>query len=391
MNNTISQHGGSFQPDVAKEAYDLMVKESGEDQALATLRDNARRIFAAMMKVQLFEQPYSDRNVAKAVFENEKAAAFGVDASDKCVIMLKNSDGVIAKDGMADKPKVYIPQVFTPEKKGFFGPSTPASVDLCWGGGFADNYFDVVTDRVADSAEVTESDITRLTAEELADVKYAVVKVSSPTDAYQGVEGGQQFNPMGSPDDPYDPPVWKPISLQYRPFTADQDYVRKESLNPVDELGNKENRSVFGQSTYCTNEAELDFVLDIKSKLPADAKLILIVDINRPMVFSEIEPSADAILVGFNGIMNEAFAHVITGQVEPSGLLPYQMPKDMKTVFEQNEDVPRDMDCYVDADGNTYDFCYGLNWSGVIDDERTKTYKAAPLAKPETCEVKADA
>ena len=196
---------------------------------------------------------------------------------------------------------------------------------------------------------------------------------------------------MGSPDDPYDPPVWKPISLQYRPFTADQDYVRKESLNPVDELGNKENRSVFGQSTYCTNEAELDFVLDIKSKLPADAKLILIVDINRPMVFSEIEPSADAILVGFNGIMNEAFAHVITGQVEPSGLLPYQMPKDMKTVFEQNEDVPRDMDCYVDADGNTYDFCYGLNWSGVIDDERTKTYKAAPLAKPETCEVKADA
>lgn len=391
MNNTISQHGGSFQPDVAKEAYDLMVKESGEDQALATLRDNARRIFAAMMKVQLFEQPYSDRNVAKAVFENEKAAAFGVDASDKCVIMLKNSDGVIAKDGMADKPKVYIPQVFTPEKKSFFGPSTPASVDLCWGGGFADNYFDVVTDRVADSAEVTESDITRLTAEELADVKYAVVKVSSPTDAYQGVEGGQQFNPMGSPDDPYDPPVWKPISLQYRPFTADQDYVRKESLNPVDELGNKENRSVFGQSTYCTNEAELDFVLDIKSKLPAGAKLILIVDINRPMVFSEIEPSADAILVGFNGIMNEAFAHVITGQVEPSGLLPYQMPKDMKTVFEQNEDVPRDMDCYVDADGNTYDFCYGLNWSGVIDDERTKTYKAAPLAKPETCEVKADA
>ena len=334
MNNTISQHGGSFQPDVAKEAYDLMVKESGEDQALATLRDNARRIFAAMMKVQLFEQPYSDRNVAKAVFENEKAAAFGVDASDKCVIMLKNSDGVIAKDGMADKPKVYIPQVFTPEKKGFFGPSTPASVDLCWGGGFADNYFDVVTDRVADSAEVTESDITRL--------------------------------------------------------TADQDYVRKESLNPVDELGNKENRSVFGQSTYCTNESELDFVLDIKSKLPADAKLILIVDINRPMVFSEIEPSADAILVGFNGIMNEAFAHVITGQVEPSGLLPYQMPKDMKTVFEQNEDVPRDMDCYVDADGNTYDFCFGLNWSGVIDDERTKTYKAAPLTKPETEVVATD-
>ena len=47
------------------------------------------------------------------------------------------------------------------------------------------------------------------------------------------------------------------------------------------------------------------------------------------------------------------------------------------------------MDVYVDADGNAYDFCYGLNWSGVIDDDRTKTYKAGALTKPKA-EVKAD-
>ena len=82
---------------------------------------------------------------------------------------------------------------------------------------------------------------------------------------------------------------------------------------------------------------------------------------------------------------------MISGTVEPSGLLSFQMPKDMQTVFELEEDVPRDMDPYVDADGNSYDFCFGLNWSGVIDDERTKTYKAAPLTKPEKEEVKADA
>ena len=39
------------------------------------------------------------------------------------------------------------------------------------------------------------------------------------------------------------------------------------------------------------------------------------------------------------------------------------------------------MECYVDADGNTYDFAYGLNWSGKIDDERVKTYSAAPLTE----------
>ena len=393
MNNTISQHGGSFEPDVAKEAYELMKQESGEDAALKQLRENARRIFKAMMLVQLFEQPYSDRSEAKAILENETAAAFGVDTSDKCVVMLKNSGNVIAKDCMSGMPKVYIPQTYTPASENAWGGDpTPASVGLNFGADFANDYFDIVTDHVNESAtELTESDVTRLTADELKDVKYAIVKVQNPQDAYSGVEGGGQFNPMGEGDEPVPAATWKPVSLQYRPFTADQSYVPKDSLNPADEYGNHENRSVYGQSTYATNEAELDLVLDIKSKLPADAKLILVVDADKPMIFSEIEPSCDAILLGFGGLHEEAFAHIITGQVEPSGLLSFQMPKDMQTVFEQQEDVPRDMDCYTDADGNTYDFCFGLNWSGVIDDDRVKTYKATPLTKPETCEVKADA
>ena len=69
---------------------------------------------------------------------------------------------------------------------------------------------------------------------------------------------------------------------------------------------------------------------------------------------------------------------MISGTVEPSGLLSFQMPKDMQTVFEQEEDVPRDMDPYVDADGNSYDFCFGLNWSGVIDDEAHQDLQGRP-------------
>ena len=49
--------------------------------------------------------------------------------------------------------------------------------------------------------------------------------------------------------------------------------------------------------------------------------------------------------------------------------------KDMLTVEQQFEDVPRDMDPYTDTNGNSYDFSFGLNWSGVIDDERTQAYK----------------
>jgi beta-glucosidase len=51
------------------------------------------------------------------------------------------------------------------------------------------------------------------------------------------------------------------------------------------------------------------------------------------------------------------------------------MPADMLTVEAQFEDVPRDMTAYKDSEGNTYDFAFGLNWKGVINDERVKKYK----------------
>jgi beta-glucosidase len=50
------------------------------------------------------------------------------------------------------------------------------------------------------------------------------------------------------------------------------------------------------------------------------------------------------------------------------------MPADMQTVEQQSEDTPHDMQPYVDAAGNAYDFAFGLNWAGLIEDARTATY-----------------
>ena len=65
---------------------------------------------------------------------------------------------------------------------------------------------------------------------------------------------------------------------------------------------------------------------------------------------------------------------IISGTTEPSGLLPMQQPANMDNVEAQFEDVPQYMECYVDSQCNTYDFGYGLNWSGQIFDERTEKY-----------------
>ena len=55
----------------------------------------------------------------------------------------------------------------------------------------------------------------------------------------------------------------------------------------------------------------------------------------------------------------------------------------MDTVETALEDVPRDLECHVDTEGNTYDFAFGLGWDGQIKDERWETYSREPLTKSE--------
>ncbi len=139
-----------------------------------------------------------------------------------------------------------------------------------------------------------------------------------------------------------------------------------------------------------SNESELDTLLSLRESMP-NAKIILIVEgTNNAQCFHEIEPSADAILWSWASsgrAFGPAYGRILKGEVEPSALLPCQMPASMEAVEASLEDVPRDLEVYVDSEGNAYDFAFGLNWSGVIDDERTAIYKAAPLTEPET-EVK---
>ncbi len=85
----IDQCGGSFEPEVAKDAFKLMEKDLGADEALARVRDSARRIVRVMMNVDLFENPYSDSATAKKVLENEAGLAFGLESSEKSIVMLK--------------------------------------------------------------------------------------------------------------------------------------------------------------------------------------------------------------------------------------------------------------------------------------------------------------
>ena len=162
-----------------------------------------------------------------------------------------------------------------------------------------------------------------------------------------------------------------PISLQYSDYTAT--YAREHSIAGGDPFENFVDRSYKGKTAKTNNKSDM-YAVQQARKVMGDKPVIVVSTLANPFVLSEIEPYADAIFLTFY-TQTQIILEFMTGASEPSGLLPFQMPADMKTVEEQFEDVPLDMNCYVDSEGNTYDFAYGLNWSGVIDDERVKKYK----------------
>ena len=149
--------------------------------------------------------------------------------------------------------------------------------------------------------------------------------------------------------------------------------ARDPSIAGGDKFETFTNRTYKGKSVKAINITDLAMVTETYAKMKGKP-VIVSVNMSNPMVFSEFEKNANAILVNF-GVQDQAILDILTGNAEPSGLLPLQMPADMQTVEKQNEDVPHDMECYKDAEGHVYDFGYGLNWKGVIKDARVTKYK----------------
>ena len=162
-----------------------------------------------------------------------------------------------------------------------------------------------------------------------------------------------------------------PFSLQYSDYTATE--ARAVSIAGGDPMEKTTNRSFKDKTVKAYNRDDMVMVQNTK-KAMGEKPVVVILETGRPVVLMDIEPFADAILISFK-VQHQALLDIISGKVEPSALLPMQMPADMETVERQLEDVPRDMNCYVDADGHVYDFAFGLNWQGIIEDERVKKYK----------------
>jgi len=334
----VDQFGGNNEMGPVIEAYKMGVAKHDSTFMRKRFEQSAVRLLRNVFRVGLFENPYLDvAETAKTVGCPEFMKA-GYDAQLRSVVMLKNQQKTLP---IKKQLKVYIPKKFVPGGRNWFGVETPESWKDAVNPEVAKKYFQVV-----DKPE--EAD-------------FALVCVDSP----KGGVGYSQEDVIKKGNG------YVPISLQYSPYKADE--ALETSIAGGSPLESFNNRTYKGKTVVASNSNDMIRITETKAKM-GEKPVVVVVKVSNPMVFTEIEKSASAIVIHM-GVQDQAIMDIMTGAAEPSGLLPFQMPLNMKTVEEQFEDIPRDMKCYVDAEGNTYDFAFGLNWSGVINDKRVAKYK----------------
>ncbi len=334
----VDQYGGVNDMKPILDAYQIGIKEHGEAKMRTRMEQSAVRLLRNIFQVGVFENPYLNVDETKATVGKPEFMKVGYEAQLKSVVMLKNQAKALP---ITTKKTVYVPKRFVPASRNFLGMETPASEDYPINVDILKKYFNV-TDN-ADQAD------------------FALVCIENPKgsigyDKEDVKNGGNGY---------------VPISLQYSDYTATE--ARATSIAGGDALENFTNRTYKGKSAKTPNNTDAKLVTDTKAKMKGKP-VIVSINTTNPMVFSEIEPSASAILLSF-GVQDQAIIELIAGKSEPSALLPMQMPANMSTVEKQAEDVPYDMTCHKDSEGNSYDFGFGLNWKGVIKDTRVMKYK----------------
>ncbi len=333
----VDQFGGNNEVAPVMEAYSMGVKEHGEEFMRKRFEQSAVRLLKNIFRTGLFENPYLNVEESKAIVGQSEFMKAGYDAQLKSIVMLKNKGNVLP---LAKNKTVYVPKKFTPAGKNFLGMPIAEKLD-----------YPVNIELVKKYFKVTDNP---------AEADAALVFINSPNSG-----GGYDSEDVKKGGTGY-----VPVNLQYGEYVAKE--ARDPSIAGGDPLEKFTNRTYKGKKSKAINFTDLAMVNDTYTKMNGKP-VIVSLNMSNPTVVAEFEKNANAILVNFS-VQDQAQLEIITGGAEPSALLPVQMPLNMQTVERQQEDVPHDMECYIDSEKNKYDFAFGLNWKGVISDERTAKY-----------------
>lgn len=332
----VDQFGGNNEKAPIIAAFEMGCREHGTEWMRNRMEGSARRLLLNIFRPGLFENPYTDVAHAIATVGNPQWMSEGYRQQLASVVMLKNHANTLpARKGI----KVYVPNRSVPAMRNYWGGTDAARDYMPVAPALGERYFENASPEDADMA---------------------IVFMESPKSWRMGYDPADKENGGNG---------YIPISLQYRPYTATEARETSIAGDPDEETAN---RSYKNKNVRTQNECELDLLEDVRRRM-GSKPVVVIMSMSNPTVMSEVEPLADAILVGFS-VQTQAFLELVFGNAEPSGLLPFEMPRSMADIEHHCEDKPHDIAPYVDADGNTYGFAFGLDYTGPISDDRTRRY-----------------
>ena len=313
--NGVDQFGGNNRMEPILEAWRIGEERYGADFMKERMQLSAARLLTGIFRLGLFENPYLDPDESERIVGNAKLVKAGLEAQARAMVMLKNNGILPLKKGA----KVWVPVRTVRKHKNFVRLWEPEKVIDPFEGMDVSPWF------------------TRVETPEEADAALVMMEspLSDPYDPEDAAAGGNGY---------------RPLMLQYRPYTADA--ARKPSIAGGDWRESFTDRSYQGKSNICINENDLDNVEEARRRM-GDKPVILSLHMHNPTVPAEFEPLADAILVDFS-VDNTVLLDVLFGDRKATGKLPYNLPKDMAAVECHGEDDIRGPEPYVASNGDVY-------------------------------------
>ena len=366
LRSGVDMFGGNNRTAPVLAAYDMWARDHAAgnvaESADARFRKSGERILRMLFAPGLFENPYLDLATSKKIVAASDKVALGAKTQRDSVVMLKNSERTIrrSKAGAYKNKTVYIPSSIGHGFPSVFSQATTDRVGPTINVEVAEQHFGkVLTDTpVLDaSGKVVDYRMPDLTG-----VDMVLMGMRSP-------DNGDNFTGAGMNKDG----TFYPLSLQWKPYTADGKHVRRTSIaGDIKADGSQENRSYFGATSKIGNERDLvslqravAAVKKIERTTGEKIPVVVAVKAKTSFIPAEFERSVDAIIVGYS-VDDSALVDVALGRHEPRGRLPMTSPKNMDAVEAQLEDVGEDMRSYRDSKGHVYRFGFGLDWKGVI-------------------------
>ncbi len=324
IENGVDMFGGNCEKQPIVDAYAIGCEKYGEEIMRARLEQSATRILTLMIRLGLFENPYLDPKQSAATVGAPEYVAAGLEAQRKSVVLLKNEKEMLP---LKKGTRLYVPGRHLEPHYNFMRWIDPAADVMPLTQADTEGYFQLVeTPEEADAA---------------------VVFVESPLcDCYTQADKDAGGN------------GYLPISLQYKPYKAVA--AREHSIAKGDYRENDCDRTYKDKENTPYNSSDLDNILSAREKM-GDKPVFVVLHLHNPCVVSEFESQVDGIVAHF-GVENKVLMEVLSGDTNPGGRLPLDMPANMETVETHCEDVFGDYEAYVDACGNRYAYGFGLRY-----------------------------